>query len=96
MHNCHADILAYHDDEVTLPKSEQDEMRERRDTNRRRLKNGLDPHASPYLRASDHAEDLVEHPPFSKHAPESFHQRTNPILGPVGKVVIQHQSLTKQ
>ena len=57
---------------------------------------GKVPHASPHLRASDHPEDLVEHPPFSEHDPKFFHQRTNPVLGPVGKMVIQHQSLTKQ
>ena len=41
MYNCHDDILAYHNEKVTLPKAEQDEMRHRRDTNRRRLKDGL-------------------------------------------------------
>lgn len=41
MYNCHDDILAYHDEKVTLPKVEQDEMRDRRNTNRQRLKNGL-------------------------------------------------------
>jgi hypothetical protein len=32
---------AYHDQDVTLPKSEQDAMRDRRNSNRTRLKNGL-------------------------------------------------------
>jgi hypothetical protein len=41
MHDCHGDIVAYHNDQVTLPEKERTEMRERRDTNRRRLKNGL-------------------------------------------------------
>lgn len=41
MHNCSDDILRYHDDEVTLPKSERDGMRSRRDANRDRLKTGL-------------------------------------------------------
>ena len=41
MYNCHDDILAYHDEKVTLPKVEQDEMRDRRNTNRQRLKDGL-------------------------------------------------------
>ena len=47
MYNCHNDILAYHDKEVTLPKEERDEMRERRDTNRDRLKNGLENEGEP-------------------------------------------------
>ena len=41
MKNCHTDLLAYHDEEVTLPQKERTEMRERRDANRRRLKQGL-------------------------------------------------------
>lgn len=41
MYNCRDDILAYHNEKVTLPKVEQDEMRDRRNTNRQRLKDGL-------------------------------------------------------
>ena len=41
MKNCHEDMIAYHDEDVTLPYKERTEMRERRDTNRRRLKSGL-------------------------------------------------------
>lgn len=47
MYNCHDDILAYHHEKVTLPKDERDEMRERRDTNRQRLKNGLEREGEP-------------------------------------------------
>src|SRR5882724_11261508 len=35
------DLLAYHNDEVTLRRAEQKNMRERRDANRKRLKDGL-------------------------------------------------------
>ena len=49
-----------------------------------------------FCRASDHAEDLSIHPLFHQHAPERLHQRTNPILGPIGKMVVQHQPLPKQ
>ena len=41
MYNCASDVLAYHDDEVTLPQAEQTNMRARRDANRTRLKKGL-------------------------------------------------------
>ena len=41
MYNCHDDILTYHDEKVTLPTAEQGEMRNRRNTNRQRLENGL-------------------------------------------------------
>ena len=47
MYNCHDDIVAFHNDEVTLPKAEQDEMRERRDSNRRRLRKGLERDGEP-------------------------------------------------
>ncbi len=41
MFDCANDVLAYHDDQVTLPQAERTEMRERRDANRERLKRGL-------------------------------------------------------
>lgn len=41
MFDCAKDIRAYHDQDVTLPKSEQDAMRDRRNSNRARLRNGL-------------------------------------------------------
>ena len=41
MFDCAKDVLSYHDDEVTLPRAEQKNMRERRDANRKRLKEGL-------------------------------------------------------
>ena len=57
---------------------------------------GQDPHASPHFAASDHAENLPIHPLFHEHASERLHQRTNPILGPIGEMVVQHQPLPKQ
>ena len=41
MINCAKDVRAYHNEDVTLPKAEQDKMRDRRNANRRRLRNGL-------------------------------------------------------
>ncbi len=41
MHNCHEDMLAFHDEKVTLPDDERREMRTRRDANRTRLRAGL-------------------------------------------------------
>lgn len=40
--NCNKDLLAYHNEKVTLGKSNQDAMRTHRDAGRARLKNGLD------------------------------------------------------
>lgn len=42
MFDCADDVLAYHNDEVTLPQAERDAMRGRRDANRKRLKDGLE------------------------------------------------------
>lgn len=41
MFDCSNDVRAYHDQKVTLPRSEQTAMRDRRDANRRRLEKGL-------------------------------------------------------
>jgi hypothetical protein len=41
MFDCAKDVLAHHDDKVTLPDDERTEMRDRRNTNRDRLKRGL-------------------------------------------------------
>jgi hypothetical protein len=47
MFDCSTEVLAYHNDEVTLPQKERDEMRQRRDTNRTRVKSGLDKNDEP-------------------------------------------------
>lgn len=41
MYNCASEVLAYHDEEVTLPQAERTNMRRRRDANRKRLLGGL-------------------------------------------------------
>jgi len=41
MFDCAKDVLAYHDQQVTLTQGERDEMRKRRDANRNRLEKGL-------------------------------------------------------
>ena len=41
MKNCHKEIIAFHDQKVTLPNKERTEMRQRRNANRKRLKSGL-------------------------------------------------------
>lgn len=41
MFDCSKDLVAFHDKEVTLPQGERTEMKQRRDSNRKRLLNGL-------------------------------------------------------
>jgi hypothetical protein len=47
MFDCSKDVRAYHDQDVTLPKTEQDGMRDRRNANRTRLRNGLEKAGKP-------------------------------------------------
>lgn len=42
MHDCSKDVVAYHKEKVTLPKAEQEKMKERRNNNRDRLKSRLE------------------------------------------------------
>ena len=55
------------------------------------------PHASPYFSlflTSNYTEDPSIHPLFQEHLSERLHQRTNPVIGPIGKMVIQHPLLS--
>lgn len=47
MFDCAKDVLAYHDEKVTLPQKERDDMRDRRDSNRTRLESGLEKAGDP-------------------------------------------------
>lgn len=47
MFDCSDDVLAHHDEKVTLPQAERTNMRERRDANRDRLKKGLKDNKKP-------------------------------------------------
>ena len=40
--NCHKEMTTFHQEKVTLSKGQQDDMRNRRDSGRKRLKNGLE------------------------------------------------------
>jgi hypothetical protein len=50
MFDCSDDVLAYHSDEVTLPQADRTEMRDRRDANRNRAKDGLKKNKRPLPR----------------------------------------------
>lgn len=47
MIDCSKDLISFHDCEVTLPQDERTAMRERRDANRKRIKDGLKEHDDP-------------------------------------------------
>ena len=67
MHDCADDVLAHHDEKVTLPTPQQTKMRERRNANRDRLKNGLKEQKKPAPRefksqGSYAMKTMVQHP----------------------------------
>lgn len=67
MHDCSRDILTYHNEKVTLPSAEQNEMRERRNANRNRLRRGLRRHEKPMpfetrSQGSYAMKTMVQHP----------------------------------
>lgn len=63
---CSKEITGYHDDRVTLPQSERNEMRDRRNSNRDRVTNGLrdnnDPAAEEFVSQGSYAmKTMVQH-----------------------------------
>lgn len=65
--NCSDDVLSYHNEDVTLPQSERTAMRNRRNANRDRLKDGLDDDDKPqpfmYCKQGSYAMlTMVQHP----------------------------------
>jgi hypothetical protein len=67
MFDCAADVLAYHDERVTLPQVERTNMRDRRNANRERLKKGLKDKGKPapleFASQGSYAmKTMVQHP----------------------------------
>jgi hypothetical protein len=67
MFDCSKEVIGFHNDEVTLPQAARDEMRDRRDANRRRVKKGLGQNndAKPlefYRQGSYAMKTMVQHP----------------------------------
>jgi hypothetical protein len=67
MFDCAEDVLAYHNDKVTLPTPQQTKMRERRNANRDRVRKGLKDQGKPAVRefrsqGSYAMKTMVQHP----------------------------------
>jgi len=67
MFNCSREVRKFHNDEVTLPQTERDEMRDRRNANRTRLKDGLKKKENPSVRefhsqGSYSMKTMTQHP----------------------------------
>lgn len=89
MYNCHDDILAYHDEKVTLPKTEQDEVRDCRDTNRQRLKDGLERDGEPapigcQSQGSYAHRTMIQHPEKDYDLDDGVYFWKDDLKGPNG------------
>ncbi len=67
MIDCSEDMLSFHNDEVTLPQTERTKMGDRRDANRKRMKNGLEDQKKPSpiefcTQGSYAMKTMVQHP----------------------------------
>lgn len=67
MFNCSKEVLKFHNDEVSLPQEERDEMRDRRNSNRTRLRDGLKTQEKPKVRefhsqGSYSMKTMTQHP----------------------------------
>lgn len=89
MQNCHDDVVAFHNEKVTLPNSERTEMRERRDANRRRLNSGLDANGDPRPRecrsqGSYAMRTMVQHPERDYDIDDGVYFDKEQLVGPRG------------
>lgn len=89
MFDCAADIWAYHDSEVTLGSTEQGEMRDRRNANRTRLKNGLKKNKKPAPRefkaqGSYAMRTMTQHTEKHYDIDDGVYFRKEDLVGPRG------------
>ena len=89
MFDCSDDVLGYHDEKVTLSGGEQTNMRERRNANRVRLKNGLKEAGKP---APDHfksqgsyaMKNMTQHDDNNYDIDDGVYFRKEDLVGPRG------------
>ena len=89
MFNSHDDMTAYHNGEVRLPKDERDTMRERRDTNRKRLKDGLlrDDEPKPvgcHTQGSYAMRTMIQHAEKDYDIDDGVYFKKSDLVGPRG------------
>jgi hypothetical protein len=89
MYDCAEDVLAYHDDRVTLPQAERTAMRERRDANRKRLKNGLKDAGQPAplefkSQGSYAMKTMTQHPDKDYDIDDGVYFLKEDLVGPRG------------
>lgn len=89
MYDCADDILAYHDDEVTLPQSERTAMRDRRNANRDRVKDGLKDAGKPKPiefkgQGSYAMKTMTQHPENKYDIDDGVYFEATELIGPRG------------
>ncbi len=89
MYDCSKEVLGYHDDEVTLPQSERDEMRDRRNANRDRLKAGLKKAEKPKplefkSQGSYAMKTMTQHPEKDYDIDDGVYFDAKDLVGPKG------------
>ena len=89
MFDCSKDVRAHHDQNVTLPKTEQDKMRDRRNTNRDRLRKGLALAGKPapieFVKQGSYAmKTMVRDPDNDYDIDDGVYFRKDELVGPRG------------
>lgn len=89
MFDCAQDVLAYHDDKVTLPQAERTDMRGRRDANRNRLRKGLKDADKPAPRefvsqGSYSMKTMTQHPKLDYDIDDGVYFRKEVLVGDRG------------
>ena len=89
MFDCAKDIRAYHNQDVTLPETEQDKMRNRRNSNRTRLRNGLakadKPAPTEFVKQGSYAmKTMVQDPDNDYDIDDGVYFRKEDLVGPRG------------
>jgi len=97
MFNCATDVRAYHDQNVTLPKTEQDAMRDRRNSNRTRLRNGLAAAGKPapldFVKQGSYAmKTMVRDPDNDYDIDDGVYFRKEDLVGERGAVMTSLQA----
>ena len=89
MIDCHKHVVAYHNDEITLPEAERGEMRDRRDANRNRIKarlKAIDKPMPAYFSSQGSYADktMVQYPDKDYDIDDGVYFRSNDLVGPQG------------
>jgi hypothetical protein len=89
MYDCAKDVLAHHDEEVTLPQAERTAMRDRRNSNRNRLRKGLSKNGKPAplefkSQGSYAMKTMVQHPELDYDIDDGVYFAKEDLVGPRG------------